>query len=718
MFCCIVSGCGEPVGPTNSAAPENAADGHSQMLKMLGEIRDAASVDHPYFTESDLRPAQTRLALMSPVGGDPAMRMQLQTQIGLASLRLGNTDEAIQNLQSAYGLFSLHADPGAPGAEQTEALLLFQLAVANLRAAENQNCVHCINHESCLFPITGGGVHEHQRHALEAVKYLETLLERHADHLPAAWLLNIAHMTLGTFPDGVPERWRIPAHRLESTSAFPRFTNVAGDAGLDTFSLCGGSIVDDFNGDGWLDVIVSDWGPAGQLRYFRNLGDGRFADETELSGLTGILGGLNLVQADYDNDGDIDVLVLRGAWLGDAGRHPNSLLANDGHGRFRDVTFEAGLAIENYPTQTAAWADFDNDGDLDLYVGNELFPSQLFENDGRGRFTDIAEQAGVTNGAVAKGVVWGDYDGDRYPDIYVSNIDRENCLYRNNRDGTFTNLAASLNVTGPVRSFPTWFWDCNNDGTLDLFVGSYWAGIQYIAADYLDQDQPAEADCLYLGNGTGGFTNAAAEFGLTSVTIPMGANFGDLDNDGFPDFYLGTGYTQYEGLMPNLMFHNIGGTRFTDVTTAGGFGHLQKGHGVSFADLDNDGDQDVFVVLGGALRGDGFSNALFENPGFGNHWLTVKLVGTKSNRSAIGAKIRVDIVENGTRRSIHQWVNSGGSFGANPLRRQIGLGRAERVELLEVFWPTTGETQQFRNVGVDQFIEITEGQNEYSIGPS
>ena len=147
--------------------------------------------------------------------------------------------------------------------------------------------------------------------------------------------------------------------------------------------------------------------------------------------------GLNLLQADYDNDGDLDIYVLRGAWLGQAGRHPDSLLRNDGKARFRDATFDAGLGEAHYPTQTAAWADYDNDGDLDLYVGNEVFPCRLFRNNGDGSFTDVAEFAGVTNDDVAKAVVWGDYDGDRYPDLYVSNFGGPNRLYHNNGDGTF-----------------------------------------------------------------------------------------------------------------------------------------------------------------------------------------------------------------------------------------------------------------------------------------
>jgi hypothetical protein len=160
------------------------------------------------------------------------------------------------------------------------------------------------------------------------------------------------------------------------------------------------------------------------------------------------------------------------------------------------------------------------------------------------------------------------------------------------------------------------------------------------------------------------------------------------------------------------MYHNRRGIDFANVTTAAGFGHLQKGHGVAFADLDNDGDQDVFIQLGGALKADGFYNALFENPGFDNHWIKVRLIGNQSNRSSIGVRIRVEIHEDGTSRSIFRYVCSGGSFGANPLRQEIGLGQAEKIDLLEIYWPTTNTTQRFHDLKVNQTIEITEGQPE------
>ena len=694
---------------------EPDVDGHQRMLELLREIKDRVPVEHPYLGNAASNHSKSQLAALPP-NAPNVERFELNLLVGSHELLLGENQKAIQHLLDAYNL--LPKIRGQVSKERTDAAV-FQLALAYLRLGETENCVHSRASERCILPIRGGGIHQHQRGARKAIKYFTILLKRNPDHLIARWLLNIAYMTIGAYPDDVPQRFLIPPEAFRSDEGFPRFVDVARDLGLNTVNLSGGSIAEDFNDDGWLDIVTSTWHPAGQIRFFRNNGEGTFSEQTKEAGLTGLYGGLNLIQADYDNDGDVDIFVLRGAWLGEVGRHPNSLLRNDGQGRFRDVTFEAGLGEVHYPTQTASWADYDNDGDVDLYVGNETFPSQLFENNGDGTFTDVAQDAGVENDGFTKGVVWGDYDGDRYPDLYVSNLPSptkpggQNRLYRNNGDGTFSDVAPRLNVAGPNWSFPVWFWDFNNDGALDIFVASYVAGVYYVAADYLALPHDAEPDRLYQGDGEGGFREVAAEQNLTRVTQPMGSNFGDVDNDGFPDFYLGTGYASYEGLMPNLLFRNRGGTGFSNVTTAAGVGHLQKGHGVAFADFDNDGDQDIFIQLGGAYAGDAFGNALFQNPGFGHHWITLKLVGKKSNRSAIGARIRVEIEEEGKKRSVYKWVNSGGSFGANPLRQEIGVGKVTKIDVLEVFWPTSGRTQKFRDLAVDQFIEITEGASEY-----
>ncbi len=681
-----------------------ATGSHAWMLRALELVRDRSETANIYTGRDVLSGTREELRSLKR-GTQGGLEARLQLAVGKDELRLGNNENAIEHIKASVEL---------SGESGTDAA--FQLAVAYMRMAEAQNCLSNADPRSCILPIREGGIHRDPSYSSEAIRHLTALLDRRPSHIEARWLLNLAFMTLGQYPAQVPPHLLIPPESFESDASAELFRNVATELGLATVSLSGGAIADDFDGDGWLDILVSDWSPHGQLRFFRNQG-GTFTDHSASAGLSGLYGGLNMIQADYDNDGDLDVFVMRGAWLEDAGRsYPNSLLSNDGAGRFTDVTKAVGLAERHYPTQAAAWADYDNDGDIDLFVGNEHFPSQLFRNEGNGSFVDTAVEAGVTNDDFAKAAVWGDYDNDGFPDLYVSNFDGLNRLYRNNGDGTFEDVAFGLGVELPARSFPAWFWDFDNDGNLDLFVSGYEWDVRDVAADHLGLPaMRTELDRIYRGSSAGRFEEVGKLAGLTRITQPMGANFGDIDNDGYLDFYLGTGYPAYEGLMPNLLFRNEGGRRFADVTTSAGVGHLQKGHGVAFLDIDHDGDQDLFVELGGAYAGDTYSNAMFENPGTDNSWIVVKLEGVESNRSAIGARIRADIEEGGASRSIYRWVNSGGSFGANPLRQHIGLGKASRIETLEIRWPATGEAQEFREIDARQYIALREGSGEYEV---
>jgi hypothetical protein len=534
-----VSATGQTLSAVGGQLPV-PSDGHQQMLALLRQIADEASDTHFFIGDGPARRAREALAALPATAPGP-QRWLLQVRVAEEELRLGNEVEAIRHFTQARQLVF---GAGAQVDPSWLNLSLYRLGVANMRWAETQNCALNPTADSCILPLRGDAIHAQQTPARQAIAALTALLENVPPSpmdLGARWLLNIAYMTVGDYPAEVPEPYLIPSHAFESDEEFPRFHNIAPRLGLDTFDMCGGAIVDDFDGDGYLDFVVSTWGPEGQIRLFRNNQDGTFSDRTEAAGLLGLYGGLNLVQADYNNDGHVDVFVLRGAWLREHGRYPNSLLRNNGDGTFTDVTFDAGLGLVHYPTQTASWGDYDHDGDLDLYVGNESSsalpaPSQLFRNDGDGTFTDVATAAGVLNDRYAKAVIWGDYDNDRWIDLYVSNDEAENRLYRNNGDGTFTDVAVELGVVHPNVSFPAWFWDVDNDGALDLYVAAYIAGIEDLAASVLDLPVEVELARLYRGTGDGHFEEVTSGYNLAHPAAPMGSNFGDLDNDGYLDF--------------------------------------------------------------------------------------------------------------------------------------------------------------------------------------
>ena len=600
-------------------------------------------------------------------------------------------------------------------------------ALCWMRVGELTNCMADHNAESCLAPIQGRGIHRFQEGSRNAIAILTDLLKREPENLEARWLLNVACMTVGDYPEKVPARWLVPPSAFASEYDIKRFPDVAGAVGLDPMKLAGGSIVEDFDGDGNLDVMCSSMGLRDQLLLFHNNGDGSFTDRTAEAGLLGEVGGLNIIQADYNNDGFPDVLVLRGGWMGRQGHFPKSLLRNNGDGTFEDVTEAAGL-LRLRPSQAAVWFDYDNDGWIDLFIGNESAGRdqnrcELYHNNGDGTFTECAIESGVNYVGLVKGVCSADFNHDGRPDLYLSVNGAPNLLFRNdgpvatNASGKpvwkFTNVAQQAGVTEPIYSFPCWFFDYDNDGWEDLFVCGYKIkDVGDICADYLGLPNGAERPRLYHNNHDGTFKDVTRETGLYKVLHAMGCNFGDLDNDGFLDFYLGTGDPDLATIVPNRMFRNDNGKRFQDVTTSGGFGNLQKGHGVSFADLDNDGDQDVYETMGGAVSGDVYHNVLYENPGHGNHWITLKLEGVQSNRAAIGARICAVVLSATGEHKYYKTVGTGGSFGASPLRQEIGLGQAQSIARVEIFWPRTGKAQVLTGLSMDHFYKVKEGEAE------
>ncbi len=695
-------------------APNKAAtDGHQRMIAILDSIFRAASPVDCYNLNG--RKAAMFKDMMDKEQ-EPYAKLGFQFSYADQLLDMGQNESATMELLDIIQQFKDTLT------DQTKVAYEL-LALSYMRLGEQQNCVNSHNAESCLLPLSGGGIYSMKTGPESAIKVYKRILAKYPDDVQSRWLLNLAYMAIGKWPAEVPKNLLMSPELFKSRGDI-RFKNVAISAGADLRGISGGVCADDFDGDGNIDLFVTSYGLKDQAKFLHNNGDGSFSDRTREANLTGIVSGLNTIHADYDNDGDRDVLILRGGWLA-GGTHPNSLLRNNGDGTFTDVTIEAGL-LSFHPTQTADWADYDGDGWLDLYIGNETtdparpHPNELYHNNGDGAFSNVAKETGLDLTGYFKAAVWGDINNDQRPDLYLSNADGDNKLLVN-RGGTapnswkFEDISNKAGVTNPQHSFPAFFFDFDNDGFEDIFVTDFTLDPKLPTADplireYLGKQPPGDWLRLYRNNGDETFTDVHRAYGLHTITYAMGNNFGDLDNDGWLDVYLGTGKPDLRTLLPNRMFHNLGGKRFEDISM-NGFAHIQKGHGIAFCDFDNDGDQDVFGIMGGAYEGDISHSVLFENPGTANHWVTIFLEGKTCNRDAQGAKIKVTVQEkSGAKRHIYATVGTGGSFGAQSLRQEIGLGQAEKIESVEVQWPKQGVPNSvYSGIALDSAVKLTEG---------
>ncbi|HLJ11765.1 MAG TPA: CRTAC1 family protein, partial [Planctomycetaceae bacterium] len=583
-----------------------------------------------------------------------------------------------------------------------------------LRQGENENCIMCRGESSCILPISPAAVHTNPDGSRLAIRHFTEYLEQFPDDLEVKWPLNVAHMTLGEYPDKVDPRYLVPLDRfLNSEFDIGAFRDVGHLVGVNHFKQAGGGIMEDFDNDGLLDFVTTTTDATGPMVIYRNTGNGKVENCTETAGVNDQLGGLNCVQTDYNNDGYMDIFIMRGAWM-ECPVRP-SLLKNNQDGTFTDVTKAAGL-LDPVNSVAAAWADYDNDGWLDVFICCERQESRLYHNRRNGTFEELSRPAGIDSRerTHCKGAAWFDYDNDGYPDLFLNYLAATggSQLFHNDRNGTFSDATFSMEVGEPVQGFSCWAWDYDNDGWIDIFATCFERTLADVVKGLMGEPHECNSNRLYRNLNGRRFEDKTTEAGLDVVYSTMGSNFGDFDNDGFLDMYLSTGEPNLHFLRPNRMLKNVAGRRFADITASYRTGNLQKGHGVACGDWDRDGDNDLFVVMGGTVNGDKYHNVLFQNPGQKNHWVTVKLIGEKTNRAAIGARIKL-VTKGDVPLTIHRHVSSGSSFGANPLQQTIGVGPAERIERLEIQWPTSGTTQVFEDVAADQAIEITEFAGDY-----
>ena len=708
---CETADARNPVLPPGHPAPSTR-----RMAELLAQFYDRAAPEAAaYMSDRMVTALEGKLTNSTAVNE----KFRLEFMLGIQQTQAGRPDKALNTFAA---LEKFLAESGGRMDERTRTEMRMRKAIAFMRLGEQENCLAAHNADSCVFPLKPQAFHLLPRGSRGAIALFNEQLAEFPNDLATRWLLNVAQMTLGEYPDKVPPRFLIPPQVFASEYQLPRFIDVSGGLGLDAGDLAGGVIIDDFDNDGFYDIVISAWDLKGQLRYFHNNGNGTFTERTSEAGLVGETGALNIQQTDYNNDGLLDIWMLRGGWLGKGGRMPSSLLRNNGDGTFTDVTEQAGL-MSFHPTQTSRWFDYDGDGWLDLFIGHESMDPddpdycELYHNNRDGTFTECARACGINIAAFVKGVACADYDNDGRPDLYLSTRGGKNILLHNDGPDAagqwhFSDVTAKSGpITEPLYSFGSFFFDYDNDGWEDLLVFGYCLpnGVADIAADYLGLPNQGARPKLYHNNHDGTFSDVTTAMHLNRICHTMGHNYGDLDNDGWLDFYCGTGDPDFRTLIPKRMFRSAEGKFFQDVTTATGTGHIQKGHGIAFADLDDDGDQDVYIALGGAFTGDGARNALFLNPGNTNHWLKLKLVGVKANRAAIGARLAIKLKTPTGPRELYRTVSSGGSFGSNPLRQEIGLGDATSITSVAIRWPGSDTRQVITGLELNHSYQIREG---------
>lgn len=525
------------------------------------------------------------------------------------------------------------------------------------------------------------------------------------------WMLKVALDQLGSAAPQLPPMFLFPAAKPPPRAGLRwEFQDMAPELGLDRYDGNGTVAFGDIDNDGDLDILLA--GSGVFMAVYRNE-KGRFREVTEEVGLARVPSGYSLNLVDYDNDGWLDLYVSLNGW---SGPMKNRLYRNV-NGKFADVTENSGTGDEGSGF-ISLWGDLDNDGFLDLVVANGVLKDgstpQVYRNNRDGTFTNVTKAAGIdeppTYGAI--GIALGDYDRDGDLDILINGLDdAPNRLYRNDGKWKFTEVARKAGLVQPPHNgFVCFFFDYNNDGWPDALTTSLaaWEAVVEGLKAGAPPKLHADATRLFRNKGGGTFADVTMEAGLHPPMGVMGAGVADLDNDGYIDIYFGTGDPQLTRLEPNRVFRNNGDGTFSDLTALTGFARPgNKGHGVAFVDFDEDGDLDVYAQLGGHYQGDHAHNAFYRNlQGSRNQWVQVELEGVKSNRFGVGAQVTVKAGG----LLMHREMKGSVGFGATePYRLHFGLGQEKRIAEMEVRWPS-GVKQIFKDLEAGRIYKVKENE--------
>jgi hypothetical protein len=437
----------------------------------------------------------------------------------------------------------------------------------------------------------------------------------------------------------------------------------------------------DFNNDNFPDLFVTNNDANnGQHNFlYMNNGAGGFTKITGSPVYSDGGSSYGCSAGDFNNDGFTDLFVSNY-------NENNFLYANNGDGTFTKIT-EGPVVNDGGKSVGAAFADYDRDGWLDLFVCNRNQPNFLYHNLGNGTFEKITGGSIVTDNDNSSGCAWADYDNDGWPDLIVANVQTPNCLYHNNGDGTFTRISEGPVATDVSNCSGASWGDCNNDGYLDLFISTGVLGTYQ--------------DLFYLNNGNGTFTKVTNSPLVNDATWASGSAWGDYDKDGDLDLAVGG----YDG--NNRLYQNNGDGTFVRVTGNALVNDASYVEGLGWADIDNDGDLDIFTARNNYFSG---NNALYTNNGNGNRWLRIKCIGVASNAGAIGAKIRVKAHISGQQViQFHEITtqSGGGQGGENELIQFFGMGDAMEADTITVTWPG-GTVQHIEIIATNQLVTVTE----------
>jgi len=598
---------------------------------------------------------------------------ETRTELGRTLVKVGRFDEAAKELEQAV------QDMG--------------FRYPNLRSVAI--------HEAGLAYFNSGDFHK-------AIQAFSAALTADRNNQPARHWVWLASERLGGYPSDVPTEFRMkPKVGWEKTAL--HYEDIAVRCGFDKTAGTRGIAVFDYNNDGLLDVLMV--AAHAGISLYRNNGDGTFTDVSIESGLYRATNGFGVTVGDYNNDGFPDVCVSRFAFYGGE----CELWRNNGDGTFTNVSKESGV-YSWQPSFTASWVDYDCNGLLDLFVATNLggllerkAPNRLFRNNGDGTFTEVALQAGIQSKWPSIGHSWGDYNNDGYPDLMLSSAIGPPELFRNNGDGTFTEVTASANLGRNNLAFVAQWCDIDDDGWLDIVQYS-WSTHENVVYSLQTGETPPYGNParVYRNNRDGTFTEIGRQLGIKECWGSMSGNTADLNNDGYIDIVLGNGGPLMDRSEPLVILENDG-RQFRNVTFSAGLPFEGKGHGVNCADLFNDGRLSILVATGGQYPGDMMTSSLFCPTSRPGNYLSVHLTGTTSNRDAIGARLK--LVAGG--REQHRVVNGGSNFGCMPPDQHFGLAQLTQVESLEVWWPS-GLRQRFAALPANRRIFITEGRNTWN----